>query len=72
MANDTKHTEQVKINLTERELLDLTRLAALEDRTLSEYIRLTLRSSLYGKVSRLRHELEGSMSDYRGLSGTQA
>ena len=53
MANDSKRTEQVKINLTERELLDAARIAATEDRTLAEFIRLTLRTSMYGKVSRL-------------------
>lgn len=53
MANDTKRTEQVKLNLTERELLDAARIAATEDRTLAEFIRLTLRVALYGKVSRL-------------------
>ena len=53
MANDSKRTEQVKINLTERELLDAARIAATEDRTLAEFIRLTLRTAMYGKVSRL-------------------
>ena len=63
MANDTKRTEQVKINLTERELLDAARVAALEDRTLAEFIRLTLRTTLYGKVSRLSSQSEGVEQD---------
>lgn len=63
MANDCKRTEQVKINLTERELLDAARIAATEDRTLAEFIRLTLRTSMYGKVSRLSSSPEGTDQD---------
>lgn len=63
MANDTKRTEQVKLNLTERELLDAARIAATEDRTLAEFIRLTLRTALYGKVSRLSSGGEGTERD---------
>lgn len=63
MANDTKRTEQVKINLTERELLDAARIAATEDRTLAEFIRLTLRTAMYGKVSRLGNGHEETFQD---------
>ena len=63
MANDTKRTEQVKLNLTERELLDAARVAATEDRTLAEFIRLTLRVALYGKVNRLSTGQEVSDRD---------
>lgn len=52
MANDVKRTEPVKLNLTEREFLDVSRIAALEDRSASEYIRTLLRLSLYGHVAR--------------------
>lgn len=63
MINDSKHTEQVKLNLTERELLDASRCAAMEDRTLAEFIRLTLRAAMYGKVSRLSAHGEVTSKD---------
>ena len=62
-ANDSKRTEQVKLNLTERELLDAARCAALEDRTVAEFIRLTLRTSLYGHVARLSRSGEDTARD---------
>ena len=63
MVNDSKHTEQVKLTLTERELLDASRIAASEDRTLADFIRLTLRTAMYGKVSRLASQVEGTNED---------
>ncbi len=63
-VNDTKRTEQVKLNLTERELLDASRIAASEDRTLGEFIRLTLRAAMYGKLSRLASNSEGPDQDH--------
>ena len=63
MVGTEKRTEQIKLMLTERELLDASRLAAIEDRTLAEFIRLTLRTSMYGKVSRLSGNMEGTDMD---------
>jgi hypothetical protein len=39
MADDTKHTEVMPVRWTERELLDIVRLAALADRKPSEWVR---------------------------------
>lgn len=60
MLGNEKRTEPVKLMLTERELLDASRLAAVEDRTLAEFIRLTLRCAMYGKITRLNGGSEGS------------
>ena len=60
MVGSEKRTEPVKLMLTERELLDASRLAAAEDRTLAEFIRLTLRCSMYGKITRLNGTGEGA------------
>jgi hypothetical protein len=43
-----KHTESVKCWLTEAEFNDLSRLAAREDRKMSELIRVMIRKSMYG------------------------
>lgn len=63
MVGTEKRTEQIKLMLTERELLDASRLAAIEDRTLAEFIRLTLRVAMYGKVSRLSGGTQGTDED---------
>lgn len=52
MLNDSKHTEPLKIWLTERELVDLMRLAAAEDRKPGEMARVALRQFMYGMVLR--------------------
>lgn len=51
MVDDRKRTEQVKVYFTERELLDLSRVAATEDRKLSELVHWVMRGFMYGKVS---------------------
>lgn len=63
MVGTEKRTEQIKLMLTERELLDASRLAAIEDRTLAEFIQLTLRVAMYGKVSRLSGGMQGTDED---------
>jgi hypothetical protein len=50
MVDDRKHTEAVKTWFTERELVDLSRLAAREDRKISELVRFIVRRHLYGNV----------------------
>lgn len=50
MVDDRKHTEAVKTWFTERELVDLSRLAAREDRKLSELVRVIVRRHLYGNI----------------------
>ncbi len=53
MADDGKRTENVCTRVTERMLVDLSRVAAIEDRSLSEFIYLALRKELYGAIVRL-------------------
>jgi hypothetical protein len=50
MVDDRKHSEAVKCWFTERELVDLSRLAAREDRKLSELVRVIVRRHLYGHI----------------------
>ncbi len=50
MMDDRKNTERIETKGTERMLLDLSKLAALEDRSLSEYLRIILRRHLYGNA----------------------
>ena len=68
MIDDRKHTEQVKVMLTERELVDLCRLATAEDRKPAELIRVVLRSFMYG---RLRSEPSQDQENARSASGTK-
>lgn len=50
MADDSKRDEAITVKVTERVLLDLNRLAARDERSLSEFIYLTLRHHLYGNM----------------------
>ena len=47
---DGKHTEAVKIWLTEQEFTDLSRLAACKDRKVSEMCRVLVRQGMYGRL----------------------
>jgi hypothetical protein len=49
-ADDIKSTECVKVCFTERELLDLNRLAIREDRKLADMVRVMARRVMYGMV----------------------
>ena len=51
MVRDDKHTEELKLRLTEREMLDLSRLAARDERLTAEFARMVLRRFMYGIVS---------------------
>ncbi len=50
MADDRKRTNQITLRLTDRELLDLSRNAVLDDRPTADYVHFILRRSLYGTV----------------------
>ena len=53
---DEKRTEELKLRLTEREFLDVSRLAAIDDRSTAEFVARLLRMSMYGSVQqRLAH-----------------
>lgn len=51
--SDDKRTEVVSFKVTERMALDLLRLAAADDRSMSDYLFGMLRRKLYGDVVRL-------------------
>ena len=48
MLDDRKHTEGVPLKLTEREFLDLCRMAGAEDRKPAEMARFIVRRFMYG------------------------
>lgn len=50
MLDDNKKTERVTVWLTEREFVDLSRVAAKDDRKQSEMIRVMVRKSMYGTL----------------------
>lgn len=50
MVDDTKHQDMVPLRLTEREFLDLSRLAMATDRKPAEMARFIVRRFLYGNV----------------------
>jgi hypothetical protein len=66
MVDDRKHTEAVKTWFTERELVDLSRLAAREDRKLSELIRVIVRRHMYGNVGCNAEDFHGANSADEG------
>lgn len=62
MVDDNKRTEALKVWLTERELLDLSRLAAREDRKVGEMARVIVRRYLYGNMTGESQEIHGAKS----------
>lgn len=65
-VRDDKRTEELKLRLTERELLDLSRLAAVDDRSVAEFVVRMLRASMYGSVAVRLGTLEGALRDGEG------
>lgn len=51
MSDDNKHTERVTMWLTEREMLDLVRMAERADRKAGEMARVIVRRFMYGNVA---------------------
>lgn len=66
MADDIKRTEALKCWFTERELLDLSRQAAREDRKVGELVRVIVRRSLYGSVGVAAGAIQGANSGDEG------
>lgn len=58
-VRDDKRTEEVKLRLTERELLDVARLAAMDERSVAEFIVRVLRTSMYGSLAVRSAALQG-------------
>lgn len=63
MADDGKRSELVCFKVTERMALDLNRLAAIDDRSLSDFMFLLTRQRLYGDVARLAGDSRSTRSD---------
>ncbi len=64
--DDRKHSEPIKAWFTERELIDLTKLAAREDRKLSEMIRVIVRRHMYGNIGSCCEDSTGPNSPEEG------
>lgn len=64
--DDNKHSEAVKCWLTEREFTDLSRLAAREDRKVSELIRVIVRRHMYGNIGCAEQDFHGAISPDAG------
>lgn len=65
MMQREKCTEEVKLRIPESLLLDITRLANIEERTVSEFIRHLVEDGIYGRgrildrIAFKRHEFHG-------------
>ena len=53
MADDGKRTEVICVKVTERMALDLLRLSASQDRSISDFLYGAVRQRLYGDIVRL-------------------
>ncbi len=60
MPDHDKKTEVICTKVSERMALDILRLAAIEDRSVSEWLNLLLREKLYGASIKLSSHLEQS------------
>ncbi len=63
MADDGKRSEVVCFKVTERMALDLNRLAAIDERSLSDFMYLLTRQRLYGDIARLSNGGRSTRSD---------
>lgn len=67
-----KLTERVPLNFTEQEFLDLARMAALEERTVPEFLRVrVIRPFMYGTVRRVEAVINEKDSGYGALGGPE-
>ena len=53
--SEAKRTEVICTKVDERMALDILHMAALDDRSVSEYVYLVLRQRLYGDIVRQPH-----------------
>ena len=61
MTSDVKHTNAVKLWLTDREFLDLCRMADANDRKASEMGRVIVRKYMYGSIGADCPEVHGAI-----------
>jgi len=65
--NDGKHTNPIKLWLTDRELLDLSRMADQADRKVSEMGRVIIRKFMYGNIAPDALDVNGANSAHSSL-----
>lgn len=65
MADDRKRDNKIVLRCTDRELLDLSRNAVREERTLAEYVHVVVRRNLYGTIGSGRADGNDDRSDYQ-------
>lgn len=70
-SDDGKRTETISFKVTERMALDLMRLAAADERSLSDFLYCATRRDLYGDVARLEPAQQFTSSDKVNLDGSR-
>lgn len=66
MVDDTKRQHDLKLWLTDREFLDLSRAAEREDRKVGEMGRVIIRKFMYGNIGACGPEIHGANSAEEG------
>ena len=67
MQGSEKRLNDIKIRLTDSELLAITKLAALDDRTIADYLHHIIQTQLFGLSTRLTVcDLDGNKADRAG------
>lgn len=66
MLDDHKRTEPVKAFFTEREFVDLCRIAGREDRKPGELVRVLVRRAMYGTIGADSADVASAMSADEG------
>lgn len=62
-ADDVKRTNCVKVCFTDREFIDLGRIAAREDRKVADLVRVEVRRRMYGMLGADAPDQQGTESD---------
>lgn len=63
MADDGKRSDLACTKVTERMFIDMGRLAAIEERSLSDWLYRVIRQRIYGDVARLSNDGRSTTSD---------
>jgi hypothetical protein len=63
MADDRKRSEMASTKITEQMMLDMSRLAAIEERSLSDWLYRVIRQRIYGDVAKLSIDGRSTTSD---------
>jgi hypothetical protein len=62
-ADNTKRTNCVKVCFTDREFIDLGRIAARDDRKVSDFVWVEIRRRMYGTLAADAPDQQGTESD---------